>query len=128
MNNISQKQRNVLVVGIILIAILVTALGLYFVRPGASSVTDTQAPAKVISRAVRYTAEKGKTVLAQLREVNDTVVTKKSSYGPYVDSLNGLKGGDKGKYWTFYIDGKMASVGADTYTAKGGEEIVWRYQ
>jgi hypothetical protein len=77
---------------------------------------------------ITYAATAGKTALEQLLELNDTVVTQEASYGTYVDSINGLKGGENGAYWIFFVNGEMASVGADAYIAEGGELIEWKYQ
>jgi len=77
---------------------------------------------------VTYNATAGVTSLAQLKEANSTVQTVSSSYGDYVDSINGQKGGTDGKYWSFYIDGTLASVGAGSYTQKGGEKIEWKFE
>jgi cytoskeletal protein RodZ len=67
------------------------------------------------------------TVLDQLK-ANATVEVKDSSYGPYVDSINGIKGGTDGKYWGYYVDGTMAQVGAGEYKTKGGEKIEWKFE
>lgn len=77
---------------------------------------------------ISYVAVKGQTALAQLKDVNDSVVTEKSTYGEYVASINQLKGGTEGKYWSFYINEKLADVGAGSYTAEGGEKIEWKFQ
>ena len=77
---------------------------------------------------IAYTAKKGKTALAQLKQASHGVVTKTSSFGEYVESISKLKGGADGKYWTFYVDGKMASTGAGTYVTKGGEKIEWKFE
>lgn len=77
---------------------------------------------------VAYVGVKGVTALAQLRETTPDVVTKASSYGDYVDSIGDLRGGTDGKYWSFYIDGKLANVGAGAYTSAGGEKIEWKFQ
>lgn len=77
---------------------------------------------------INYLAKPGITSLEQLKQEASDVVTKQSEYGEYVDSIEGHKGGEKGKYWSFYVDGSMSDVGADSYTQKGGEEITWKYQ
>lgn len=77
---------------------------------------------------VTYTASDEGTALEQLVELNDTVVVEESEFGKYVDSINGLKGGTDSKYWSFYIDGELASVGADGFTPEGGELIEWKFQ
>jgi hypothetical protein len=100
------------------------------------TIVKSQQPAKTDSPAqvapqptttVKYTAIKGETVLAQLKKQAE-VVTKDSTYGAFVDSINGLKGGTDGKYWTYYIDGKMADKGADAYVAIGGEVVEWKFE
>lgn len=93
----------------------------------AAPITTEQIPLKQ-SDAITYTGTKGKTALAQLKEVAANVVTKSSAYGDYVDSIGSLIGGTDSKYWSFYVDGKLASVGAGAYTAVGGEKIEWKFE
>lgn len=76
---------------------------------------------------VSYTAEFGKNLIDQLK-TKATVTMKDSSLGPYVDGINGIQGGTDGKYWSFYIDGKLSEVGANDYVAKGGELIDWKFE
>ena len=76
---------------------------------------------------VGYNGQDGKTAL-ELLKANATVVTKDSSYGPYVDSINGVQGGTDGKYWAFYVNDEMAQVGADAYQTKSGDKIEWKFE
>lgn len=128
--NILLNKRYVLIVlaGVVLLAGFIFAL---VNKPADIAKTETPATnsAPVVQQAqeVSYTGEAGKTALAQLKETTENVVTKTSSMGEYVDSIGELKGGQDGKYWTFYVDGVMASIGADGYVAKGGEAIVWKF-
>lgn len=77
---------------------------------------------------ITYTATNEGTALEQLMAINDTVIVEESEFGKFVDSINGLKGGTDGKYWSFYIDGELSSVGADGFTPEGGELIEWKFQ
>ena len=77
---------------------------------------------------ISYEATTNGSALDQLQAVNDTVVVKESELGKFVDAINGLIGGTDGKYWSFYVDGKLAEVGADTYELNGGELIEWKFQ
>lgn len=77
---------------------------------------------------INFTATGTETVLDQLKAINSSVVTKETELGAYVDSINGLKGGTDGKYWTYYVNGTMGSVGADAYTPKKGETIEWKFR
>lgn len=102
-------------------------------QPGQGVTNNSQQQAELQPVAeqnenlVSFTAEAGKTILEQL-QAKATVVVKESSFGPYVDGINGKAGGTDGKYWTFYIDGQMAQVGAGEYVASGGELIEWKFE
>jgi hypothetical protein len=76
---------------------------------------------------VSYKGVEGKTAL-ELLKAKAKVVTKQSTYGEYVDSIGGVKGGEGGKYWTFYVNGTMAQVGADAYHTKNGDTIEWKFE
>jgi len=77
---------------------------------------------------IRFTGVAGKTVLEQLKQTAEDVTVKDSSYGPYVEAINGLRGGEDNKYWTYYVDGQMANIGAGEYRTTGGEEVVWKFE
>ena len=88
-----------------------------------------QAKAAALHRTdITYTAKAGITSLDQLKTESKDVVTKQSTYGEYVDSIEGSVGGTNGKYWSFYVNGTMSEVGAGTYIQKGGEQIEWKFQ
>lgn len=91
--------------------------------------TDQKTKEPTIGRTdISYTATPGITSLAQLQnEASDVVITE-SEYGKLVDSIEGHEGGTDGKYWSFYINGEMAQVGADSYVQKEGDIIEWKFQ
>ena len=78
------------------------------------------------TESISYRGEDGKTAL-ELLKTNATAVTKTSSIGEYVTSINGNDGGGK-KYWLFFVDGKESSLGAGAYVTKSGENIEWKLQ
>jgi hypothetical protein len=92
-------------------------------QPAAVEAAKTPTPVTHLS----YSGVEGKTAL-ELLKAKATIVTKQSAYGEYVDSINGVKGGTNNKYWTFYVNGTMAQVGADTYKTKGGDTIEWKFE
>lgn len=57
-----------------------------------------------------------------------TYDTKTYPTGKLVESINGLKN-DKllGKYWTYYINDKFATVGISQQTLSAGDIIDWHY-
>jgi hypothetical protein len=95
----------------------------------ASSQIQQPAAAKAEVRAdyVGYAGEDGKNALQLLKGHISDVQTKESSYGEFVASINGQDGGGK-KYWTFYVNGEMAQVGAGAYQAKNTDKIEWKLQ
>lgn len=111
------------------LAVIGTITTLYF-QGTFKPATDNQAETVIVQSDpayVSYVAVAGKTSLEQLKESNSSVQTKTTEYGEYVDAINSLAGGTDGKYWSFYIDGTLASVGAGSYTQKGGEKIEWKF-
>ena len=97
-------------------------------QPAVSEQSTPAAPTERTRTVITYTAKAGDTSMVQLKREADKVITQQSEYGEFVDSIEGHKGGTDGKYWSFYIDGEMASVGAGSYTQKGGEVIEWKFQ
>lgn len=47
--------------------------------------------------------------------------------GTMVEQIGTLKSGMGGKYWHFYVNGKLAPVGAGAYVLKSGDSIEWRF-
>ena len=76
---------------------------------------------------VAYNGQEGKTALELLRE-KATIKTQTSSYGEYVEEINEIKSGVNGKYWIFYVDGRMGEVGADQHQTTSDELIEWRFE
>jgi len=73
-----------------------------------------------------YKGQNGKNALELLKK-HATVQTKHYSFGDMVTSIDGVKGIGP-KYWTFYVNGKAASVGAGSYTMRGTDTLKWRLQ
>lgn len=75
---------------------------------------------------ITYKGITGKTAL-EILKAQHTVVTKTYSFGELVESIDGVEG--KGpKYWTFYLNGKMAEVGAGSYQSQSSDTIEWKLE
>lgn len=92
--------------------------------PSSSTSPATSVPA---TPTVAYQGQDGKTALELLKQQKPSTVTKASSLGDYVVSIDGNDGGGN-KYWLFYINGAEASVGAGAYVTKSSDSIEWRLQ
>lgn len=91
--------------------------------------SKSQTPAVSSSTAtteISYKGEDGKDALTLLKQ-HAQVVTKSSSLGDYVTSINGNDGGGT-KYWTFYVNGQESQVGAGAYVTKTSDNLQWKLQ
>lgn len=50
------------------------------------------------------------------------------AFGVFIESINGIKNGDDGKYWQYYVDGVLGDVAADKKVLKKGEKVEWRFE
>lgn len=96
-------------------------------EPARSAPAEPAFAKTAATARLSYDGVSGKTAL-ELLKTKAEVVTKDSQYGPYVDSIDGIRGGRDNKYWSFYINGKLAEVGAGAYTTKTGDKIEWKLE
>ena len=75
---------------------------------------------------ISYNGQNGMNAYVLLQK-HATVQAKKYSFGYFVTSIDGVAGNGP-KYWTFYVNGKEASVGANSYVTKNSDRIMWRLQ
>jgi hypothetical protein len=45
-----------------------------------------------------------------------------------VNSINGAAGGTDGKYWQYYVNGELPTIGADKYILKNGDVLTWSFE
>lgn len=75
---------------------------------------------------ISYRGKNGVNAFALLQKYA-TVQSKHYSFGEFVTSINGVAGNGP-KYWTFYVNGKQAKVGAGSYITKDSDTITWKLQ
>lgn len=80
----------------------------------------------VVEKTINYEGQNGKTALDLLR-ASHQVTSQDSSIGVFVTGIDDTQNQDN-KYWMFYVDGKLAALGADQYQTKDGDKIEWRYE
>jgi len=86
------------------------------------TVTNTQNKITQIS----YDGQNGINAYALLQK-HATVQSKHYSFGYFVTSIDGVAGTGP-KYWTLYVNGKEASVGASAYITKNSDRVTWKLQ
>ena len=118
-----------------LILILVYFSVTILLQPKIKSVlrVSTSAPTQVPEEKnknrenINYRCEKDKTAFELLEKNSESVETKDYSFGRLVTAINNIKGGTDGKYWTYFIDDKSATVSADNYKCVDSEKVEWRF-
>ena len=70
----------------------------------------------------------GKTALDLTKEKTN-IKTKGEGVNAYVTEINGQEAlNSKKEFWAFYVNGKMAEVGAGSYKLKEDDKIEWRIE
>ena len=75
---------------------------------------------------ISYSGQNEVDALSLLRKHADVQV-KHYSFGDMVVAINGSVGNGP-KYWTFYVNGKMAEVGAGAYKTRDSDILMWKLQ
>lgn len=75
-----------------------------------------------------YKIEEEKTALDLLQK-SSSVTIKGSGENAFVTAINGVEASEKKKtYWSFYINDKLAEVGAGSYKLVNGDKIQWKLE
>ncbi len=71
--------------------------------------------------------ENGTTVYDAMRKAVNLSVKTHPTYGVFVEGINGVMQGN-GKYWQYYIDGKLAPVGVSNYIINRSLILEWKLE
>lgn len=68
-----------------------------------------------------------RTVLDELEEQDFSYSGDESSYGYYIDTVNGVKADNLNAYWAFYVNGEYCNYGVDNQPVNDGDmfEIIY---
>jgi hypothetical protein len=116
-------KRKLVIIFIIVIAVCASIFVLN-VAITNQKIVEISTTSPAATNNITYSGQDGKNALELLKQ-KAQVVTKNSSMGEYVVSINGNDGGGK-KYWIFYINGQESTVGAGTYTTKSSDNLEWK--
>lgn len=61
---------------------------------------------------------------------NDIEIKYNNNYdfGVFIESISGIKNGDGGKYWQYYINDILGDVAADKKNLSSGDVAEWRFE
>lgn len=96
-------------------------------QPTAVSFTQSIRFPDGVSTDEQLEAKQDESALDVLRRTHHVTI-KTYSFGDIADGIDGYLGGTEGRYWIFYVNGKMSEVGAGEYKVKNGDSIIWKFQ
>lgn len=74
---------------------------------------------------VVYRGRQGHTVLELLDEHARSVETRGFGDDLLVESINGIAGGEDGRYWFYYVNGEPGQVAASRRQTADGDRVEW---
>lgn len=92
-----------------------------------SNAHHTASVQSVKQSVLSYHGKTGTTALALLQRSYKVQTKTYSGLGEEVTSINGLVA-DSHHYWAFYVNGKLAQVGASSYTTNSRDTITWKLE
>lgn len=120
------KYRTKVFIGIIAAIIIVAGGGTlaWHVRAvhQTPTVTSQQGPTSLSYRGIA-----GKTALQVLQAAHQVQTKLYSGFGPMVTAIDGHVA-DAKHFWAFYVNGKLAQVGAGNYQTKSSDTITWKLE
>lgn len=120
---------------VIILAALVFA-GLSYISKDNGKITGEATSARTIpvemkiqnGQTLKSNVSAGLTALEYL-ETQAKVKTKGEGVNAYVVAIDDLEvNADKNEFWSFYINGKMAEVGAGSYKLMPNDKIEWKIE
>lgn len=111
-------KRIVIIVGIV----AVLGAGMWWFVWGTGDASSQNVNAAVVTSTVTYQGVDGENALELLKAAH-TVVDE----GGFITSIDGQPNAAP-KYWTLYVNGTMASVGAKDLVTKSTDTITWKLE
>ena len=122
---------------VVVVALGLIGLGVVVTDDKAPTTAETsqtdqsiEDPGVVISldgKTVLYNGVAGEDALTTLR-ASASVETEESEFGEFVSAIEGVAADSSSEYWAFYVNGELASVGADSYIAQEGDTVEWKLE
>lgn len=122
----AMRHKNIYLMGAIVVVLGgTTAATVAIKHHHSTSLRSAEAVVQTAPHQLSYKGVSGKNAL-ELLKMHAHITTKSTSFGPLVESINGVQGG--GKYWMLYVNGKQAAVGAAAYVTKSADTIEWKFE
>jgi hypothetical protein len=121
----TSKKYTITMLGVIVALTIAVGGGLTAIHADASQ--GTHATQMAHRTVISYRGIAGVSALAVLQQKYRVQTKTYSGIGQEVTGINGVLADSK-HYWAFYINGKMAQVGAGSYITKTNDTITWKLE
>ncbi len=124
------KKQILTYITVVLVVIGVIVGGFY----GYQALTAKKSADPVVTTSDCETSNSGKTItykgedgLTALELLNKKCQTESTGQGEssFITKVNGVEANSSKEFWSFKVNGEMASVGAGSYTTKNSDTITW---
>jgi hypothetical protein len=114
---------------ILLIAVAIIAVAIVFYTKNTAS-KNTYNSKTLISYSINKDSSTVFDALVEYGKTNNIEIKSSidSRYGVFVESIGGIKNGDEGKYWQYYINNTLGDVAADKKTINKNDVVEWRFE
>jgi hypothetical protein len=113
----------------VVVAVIIIAAGVgsgIYIHDNNSGHVQTTTNSQHQITQISYAGKNGENAFVLLKKYA-TVQAKHYSFGYLVTSIDGVVGSGS-KYWTFFVNGREASVGASSYITKSSDKITWKLE
>ncbi|HUC87747.1 MAG TPA: DUF4430 domain-containing protein [Candidatus Binatia bacterium] len=126
MSRVAQDLKTKLILPVVALVVIITGVSLGIYAHDHSDQAQTVTNAQHQLTQISYHGQNGVNAYILLKKYA-TVQAKHYSFGYFVTSIDGVVGNGP-KYWTLYVNGKEASVGASSFVTKNSDDITWKLQ
>jgi hypothetical protein len=112
-----------------ILAIVGGAMGAAIAAHGGSSTQQSShaTAQQTAPTEVSYKGVAGQNALALLTQSHKVTTKSYAGVGEMVTSIDGVVP-DSNHFWSFYVNGQQAQVGADAYATKDADTITWKLE
>ncbi|MDO8686759.1 MAG: DUF4430 domain-containing protein [Candidatus Berkelbacteria bacterium] len=126
---IKKASEGISLINIVAIVVLIALVGIggHFLGKFKENKVEVSTSSQISGvQTFSYEGENGKNALELLKSKADAQVSE-SSLGSFVMSIDGTGNSDS-QFWMLYVNGELATTGADQVQTKDGDKIDWRFE
>lgn len=112
----------------IIVIVVIAVLIIFYTEKTASK--NTSSPKTVITYSTTKETTTVFDALIEYGKNNNIEIAYNNNYefGVLVESIGGIKSGNEGKYWQYYVNNELGDVASDKKTISRSDVVEWRFE